>query len=565
MAEEPFKIRTSTQSAGHRSSRAKRTVLPWLVLAGLASLLLVGGAILLTGRAHHKDSSGAETAKLDQSSAKLLGNQDARVATNTPAEQAVASENPRELAMADDGASLWISPTAGGPVSLNYLPPATQFILHLRPAELLGHTEGEKVLAALGPWAQQATDVLTHWTGAHLEEISSLTVAVYPDDDGVLAYSLRVALVAPWTEEQLTTRIAEAVKKKMGSQSFLETLGRACYLPTAAGGNLLVSCPQGMLDELIRMGDQASLFPRDMQRLLNGTDANRMATLVFPNKFLQISGYKLLPGSGKRLLEAFDALAGDDAATVAFSAHLDENFFLEMQSTVNLHQRPHVFAAAIARRMQIFPDEMENALHAEPAHPFGRKVVGRFPNMLRKLSNYTRSAEIEGVTVLRCYLPVSAGHNLLMATELLLHDFAVTSPIASARAVTKPLGVDERLQKVTSLAFPKESLQQALDMLAEDLGLDIRIAGGDLQLEGITKNQSLTLNMRDRTAAEILVEVLRKANPDQTATGPGDPKQKLVYLVSNSADPSPAIIVTTRSAALKRGDSLPPVFETGAK
>ena len=68
-------------------------------------------------------------------------------------------------------------------------------------------------------------------------------------------------------------------------------------------------------------------------------------------------------------------------------------------------------------------------------------------------------------------------------------------------------------------------------MLAQDVGVEIVILGPDLQLDGITRNQLFGIDMADRPAEEILVEILRRANPDKLATGPADPRQKLVYVV----------------------------------
>jgi hypothetical protein len=51
------------------------------------------------------------------------------------------------------------------------------------------------------------------------------------------------------------------------------------------------------------------------------------------------------------------------------------------------------------------------------------------------------------------------------------------------------------------------------------------------------------------------VELLRRANPDKEATGPADPRQKLVYVIQEGR-----IVVTTRSAAVRDGLELPKVF-----
>ena len=554
MAEEPFKIEVVKEPVGERASRGRSSGFRWWVPVVLAGVLL-GLGVFFWG----SDSEPEQPAGPEQRQA-LPGGEDLSAGEN-PA----VDDVPRESVVADDGQSLWVSPTAGSPLPLNYLPAGAQLLLHLRPSELVEHAEGEKVLAALGPWGETAVAQLALSTGAHLSEIRTLTAAIFLADDGSLQSSLRLELVEPWDESLLVNSLPDGKKKNLGGQTILETSERACYLPTAAAGKLLVTCPQFALDELLSRGDGNALFPRDMQRLLDRTDGDRMATLVFPNKFLQISGKKLIRGAAEPLMAIGLKLLRDDVAAVALSAHWDTNFFLELQSTVNLNQRPHAFALATIKRVGAFPNSMEDGGLAEPSHPYGRKVVGRFPNMLRKLSNYTRGGEVAGITVLRSYLPLPAGHNLLMAAELVMQDFASLGQASAVSPAAGPASMSERLQQTTSLAFPKETLQRALEMLSADIGITIRIAGSDLQLEGITKNQSLALDLRDRPAAEILQAVLLKANPDRTASGPADPKQKLVYLVREALHQTEEVLVTTRSAALKRGDQLPDVFRTNKK
>ena len=100
----------------------------------------------------------------------------------------------------------------------------------------------------------------------------------------------------------------------------------------------------------------------------------------------------------------------------------------------------------------------------------------------------------------------------------------------------------------------------AVKYLSDEIGVPIVILGGDLQLEGITKNQSFGLDASNTPAEQVLLQILTRANPDKTATGPADPKQKLVYVIRPGDDGRDTICVTTRSAAAKRGEALPPVF-----
>ncbi len=447
----------------------------------------------------------------------------------------------QDAPLADDGESLWVSPTAGEPLDLGYLLPGTQLVLHVRVADLLAHGEGEKVLTALGPWGEQVVEQLTKLTGVALAEIETLLLGVRLTRSGELEVVWRLRLLRAKTQAELGRGAGE---------------GRTCFLPDPADSTLLVLCPSDAVKELKSSVGRPPLFARELQRVLERTDGRRMATLVFAGKFLQISGEKFLQGTSDLLREALIDFLGDEATATAISLHWDDYFFVELQSTVALNTRPHRFATLLEKRVAASSDQIEEVLLAEPRHPYGQKVLARFPEMLRKLGNYTRSGEESGLSLLRAYLPAEAGHNLVMATELLLNSATSRDATAAVDTSAKPLAMTQRLQRVTSLVFPKETLQKALEILAEDLGVPLNIAGRDLQLEGITKNQSFGLELRNRPAAEILLAVLLKANPDRTASGPSDVKQKLVYVVRDAE-----VVVTTRSAARRRGEKLPAVFE----
>jgi hypothetical protein len=109
--------------------------------------------------------------------------------------------------------------------------------------------------------------------------------------------------------------------------------------------------------------------------------------------------------------------------------------------------------------------------------------------------------------------------------------------------------------------MPRDTFEAALSLLSRELGVEILIIGADLQTEGITKNQSVELDLENRPAEEILVEILRRANPDKAATGPADVRQKLVFVVKSKEPSGPeAIFITTRSRAAERGEQLPAAF-----
>ena len=96
--------------------------------------------------------------------------------------------------------------------------------------------------------------------------------------------------------------------------------------------------------------------------------------------------------------------------------------------------------------------------------------------------------------------------------------------------------------------------------MAAELGAAIEIDVAALAAEGITQNQTLELELRDAPAADVLVAILRQANPDRAAENAADPRQKLVYVVEGAGDGPGRIIVTTRAAAAAGSRPLPAVF-----
>ncbi len=220
------------------------------------------------------------------------------------------------------------------------------------------------------------------------------------------------------------------------------------------------------------------------------------------------------------------------------------------------------------KRVDEIPAKVEDYVKNLNTLPYDREIVSRFPAMLRKLSAYTRGSHTRGYVVLRCYLPDVAGHNLLMATELTLAESqrgavqlaADNSANVDTGVPTTSASIHERLRKVTSLRFNKDTLEAALDQLSQDIDVPIVIRGPDLQADGITKNQSFGIDLSNKPAEEILVQILRLANPDKSATSASDARQKLVYVIEQKPDKTEQIVITTRARAAERHTELPAAF-----
>lgn len=113
--------------------------------------------------------------------------------------------------------------------------------------------------------------------------------------------------------------------------------------------------------------------------------------------------------------------------------------------------------------------------------------------------------------------------------------------------------VAERLAEKITLRAPGVPLDDALDRIGDEAKIKIVLLSKDLQQAGITKNQRVFLEEVDQPAGDVLRKLLLTVNPDG----------KLVYVIKfEKGTDEQAVYITTRSAAAKRGDKLPPEFDS---
>jgi hypothetical protein len=374
------------------------------------------------------------------------------------------------------------------------------------------------------------------------------------------------------TLEPFTTNSSQTRPTPEG-QEYLAADGNAYFVPSNNRKTLIVA-PEESIADIIALAGEPPPFRRDVERIVSHTDADRDVTIICTPNSLFSEGRNLFAGELPKVREPLFWFLGDELSAVALSAHWDDNFFYEIVAVPTLETSPERAARILSDRLREESGTVKRHISSQRASEYSAEVVSRFPAMLETLAQYSRSGFDKDCAVVRGYLPVAAGHNLLLAGELTLAeassqgrpvaDFDRLSPGNATSPDTagneKKSSVRERLKYVTSLRFGRETLEAALDQLSKDVGIGIVIRGQDLQAEGITKNQQFGIDVENKPAEEILVEILRLANPDKTATGPNDEKQKFVYVVRPGDDGEEQIVVTTRAAAAARGDELPEVF-----
>jgi hypothetical protein len=345
-------------------------------------------------------------------------------------------------------------------------------------------------------------------------------------------------------------------------QTYWQAKARSCfYIPNDDTAFVVASDQE--IAEVIDLAGNPPPLQRDVERLLGHTDRDRLLTILLTPNSLFNEGQSIFKGQLSPMRQAMFWFLGDELSAAALSAHLDENFFLELTAIPTLDTPPQRAAQILAERVALLPRLIDDYVSQLNPRPHGRHVLMRFPTMVRQLADHTRFDVEDQHVVLRCYLPSVAAHNLILGAELTLAESMGTGITAgeSPSALADSRIVAERLKRRTSLRLAHDTLEAALEILSQDLGININIIGGDLAAEGITKNQSLSMEINDRPAEEILVEILRMANPDKTPTTPADERQKLVYVISPGTGGAATISITTRAGAVERGESLPKVFQ----
>jgi hypothetical protein len=535
-------------------------------------LLLVGGTVAgglwqagllksVIANSQVKDKvDGAATPAKEVAAANVVKKSDTTATENPKAAEPV---KPQDVVWAlDDG--IWESPTSGKPLDLKYLAPGSQAIVALRPAELLKQSEGEKLLDArtsgiLGEWVQKD---LPATSGSKLENIEQVIVGFV--DDGMSP--IRLALVVRMTEappqEELLKAWGDPATEKAGDQQFYHKDDRAYFLPKAGAGKILVVAPKKEMPDMIA-ADGAPFLRLEMEYLANKTDGDRQFTLLLAPSFLSSASKSMSPPTLrlKDALETFLIGRGSEAETeepkaLALSAHLaGDTLFTEMRvfSSESGAQATGL-AQAFRDRVHKLHKKVTLEVRGLDWTPYSEKILIDFPDMVEEWTKYTRVGTAEKQVVLRTYLPAKAAHNLALGTYLAVLEnprgAAVPGVVTVANGVGKdPQGAAERLKKKTSLAFPRNTLEKSMELLAEDIGVPITILGNDLMIDGITKNQSFGLDEREKPALEILHKILKQANPDG----------KLIYIIKPKKEGGgEEIFLTTRAAVEKRGDKLTP-------
>lgn len=509
--------------------------------------------------------------------------------TNTPTatKTDVAQEaGPTQQVVADDGKLLWASPTAGKPVEFRLVPPEGQLFLVVRPADMLASPEGAKVLEALGPQFAAGRAAWEKAAGVELNEIEQLIVTLHNNDAKFprVSYAIHTKNLIP--SNDLLQRWGSPGAMKDGTNTFYQGQPYSYYLadsPQGASSFLMGELPD--VREVARVGGAPPVMARDMERLKRSIDGDRHFSLLFnPDFFDNDDGEPLFRGVYQKVRQPLDLFLGDDLEAGLVSMQFGPAFYLEMRMLGQVGRDRNALASDFRDRLKAMPESIENYLVVVDPPQYWKKVAFRYAAMTRDLHDAMRIGVEGDQAIVNAYLPGPAAHNLVLGGELLVASSpgaAVGPAVVGPAVASGPKTLDDVLKLKTKIVFDANSLEFCMRDLALDVQdvakgspfakggpqeLDIKIIGGDLEKDGITRNQTVRDFNKEGSVAEVLTALVQKANP--VAGKPAnDPEQKLLWVVGPDPD-NPAkqmILITTRAAAATKKYTLPPEFRENGK
>jgi serine/threonine protein kinase len=505
-----------------------------------------------------------------------------------PPEPAPASDNNRNVAkggttstgggtspettmVADDGDVLWASPTNGSPISFDMLPGGAQVFVVVRPRELLATDEGERLLRALGPSFSTARSGWEAASGFDLEEIDQIIIGMYGNGGQFPRVSM---VVRPHTKEG-----SDGLLEKWGGPTLNENAGKPfyqapngwAYLVHAKGDGAFVMGHPTEIADLASTDAAAPLLRREIGQLLRVSDSDRHVNVLFAPYFLvDGDGRSIFTGEKEKALNPLSWFLGDGLKAAMMSVHLTDQLYFELRMESDVVVDRVVLATQFRDRMQEIPQAIETYMVNLNPGPYWRAVAFRYPGMISFLHEHTRIGVDGNHAVVNSVLPVIAAHNLVFGGEMMLASTPGMTVIEGPPKAAGPKTIEEVLKSKMSISFEQDSLEFSMQNVVNEVKSSfqlpfefrIKIIGGDLELEGITRNRQIKdFAQKDQTVAEVLTAMVMKANPATTVKVPNEKDQTLLWVIAPDPDnPSNRIILITIRQIADQKYTVPEVF-----
>ncbi len=486
----------------------------------------------------------------------------------------------------DDGKSLWESPTTGSRLDLAWLPPAPRMIFSIRASRLFSSEEGMRLVQAGGAGLESIIADFQSRTGLEPAEVSELLVGLYIDEDPLKYRSVFVThLKQPALPEKLQTELSlqpaaddEEAKSEFGL--FFQRNGGDVFAVIDSSGetpsiSTLVFGPADLIGESVAAGGKPAL-DGPLSRLASMADDDRTINALFvPAALFNDAGQALVGKTWGPITSRLRTEFDETLRAGLISLHLDDESYLELMLDHSVDLRPEKALEKLDGQLAFFKTELAQKIAAVPSSPWWERVRLQMDNMIYEVYRNVRTGIENEVVVANCWLPSTAPHNLIGSSKIAL-SFASGIPYTATTA--KPAVTISTLEQLLELPRDLEvTTNPDLGLLLQGIETEIndqynslpfkfriRMEGTDLVKQGITQNQRPgNFAITAKPLSEILTEIMFRANPKKTATGPSDPLCELVWALTEDPEQpgQKMVLVTTRTAATEREITLPAEFQ----
>ncbi len=573
-----------------RPTRRRRGT-PWLAWGASLAILLITVAVALPWMQQKNVSplADGDSATTDPSAVQEGTSSSTELAETTKTLEMTHQILLQEV-VPDDGQLPWESPTAGSRFPFAWHPPGARMLVAMRPHGWLAQEESQLVLKSLGPGVANWIDELRRITGMELEDFSTLSIALYSQAGQPYEPFLTATLIEPITEARWRELTQSAPVVSVEAEEGNPVSGTDVAntkLWSRESFHFLTVPPAGVTDRVIQfvLGSQQlvqqarELGPVEslagpLAQLADRCDADRHVSVIFlPPALFNDEGQALMSGVWAPLNRWLRAYVDENIRSGLLSLHWQDGCYVELWLE---HARDIKSADLLARvqdQIRQIRDQLTTQLTSLAASPHWDRVRGQMFGMVGDFWRRLRFGVEQNQVLVNGWLPPMAAHNLLAGAELGLYFSSGGKSIAASARPKTPQSLDELLQTPRNLQV---TTNPDLNLLLQSIQTEIReqypslpfpfeiqLVGNDLVIEGITQNQRPgDFEMQNSKLADILTEIMLRANPDKSATGPADPKCKLVWVIAESDTSGvDCIKITTRAAAAEKNWELPDVFK----
>ena len=491
----------------------------------------------------------------------------------------------------DDGQMLWAPPQAGSPYSLEMLPAGVEAMVFV--SGNLWHRRGNA--AGISQWwldmHPELGKLLSTIPLGSDDRVSAIAIALLPSKKpGVPQAVFRFTYSQPVSIDSVTQRLTgfsmqlfdpkkdkrKGLWSNEATSNPLAALMDGLQTDASAMIKRVVVGPQELIATLPELNGAPAPVRRQLETLLKTTDSRSDLTLLFAPSFLFGDGRELLASSPKlqsTLRESID----ETMQAVTFTTTIEPRWYMELRMLGSETRDAGKFSTALKSTLTEIPEGFEKELTSgSVVHPYWRALGLRFPQMMRALNRYGRFGLEDGQIVTNVYLPTDAMNNIAIASWMALQNPVANSgsTIASpTKPASKPAtkSIEEILESKITIGFEQESLEAALQLIAGEVtdsvlagaSITMNINGTAFQKEGITRNQSIrSFKHEGDTLRNILMDLVRRANPVTTVQSPTEQNQKVVWLILEDPDKpgQKKIELTTRTWAVGNNATLPKEF-----